>query len=578
MHSEAPGGDDRLRAPAPAGGGDPELLRGALDRAPTGIAVADARLRWLYANPAFEQAAGLRPGALVGRSVDASPLAAAAPLLAAALAGPGGDGTVTGPLPSAGDGSGGAAPELRLSCRRVLVQGRTVGVVAVIAEVGAVSSGGAAPGGGAPHGAAPDGGADRAAARLAVVKAAAGEIGTTLDPDRTCAELAQFATAEGLADIAAVDLLPIGRTPHIGDGVRLHRAALAGDPVGGSGAPAPARPGENVRHRDGSPTAEALATGRPVSVDLAATGPAAADPVGYRAAGVRYLLVVPLTARGRTLGVLHLGRLRADRAGFTELDLTLIGDLAAHAALAIDNAQRYTRSQHVALDLQRALLAEPANPHPNLELATRYLPSGSSSVVGGDWYETVRLPFGRTLLVIGDVMGHGVEAAVDMSTYRSMLRYTASMDLPPHRILRQLDTLITENDSSRPATCLLALADPARNRWTLASAGHLPPALITPDHPTELLRLPTGPPLGTGLADYEQTTRTLTPGQTLLLYTDGLVERRGEDIDVSLARLADLPLPAAGDLDDLLDAVLHQLSARPAEDDTALLAARPRPR
>ncbi|MEV4613577.1 SpoIIE family protein phosphatase [Kitasatospora sp. NPDC049258] len=572
MHSEAPEGDDRARAPAPAGGGDPELLRGALDCAPTGIAVADAHLRWRYANPAFERATGVQPGELVGRPAADSALAAAAPLLARALADPHDDGT-TGRLPPEG-----GAPGLRLSCRRVTVHGRTVGVVAVLAAAAEDRAADGAAGG------EPDTGADRAAARLATVKAASGEIGTTLDPDRTCAELARFATAEGLADIAAVDLLPIGRTPHIGDRVRLHRAALATGPLGGADTSALARPGGSVRHHHDSPTAEALDTGRTVSIDLGSTPPAAgggaagADPAGYRAAGARHLLVVPLAARGHILGVLQLGRLPGARPGFTDHDLALIGDLAGHAALAIDNAQRYTGSQHVALDLQRALLAKPANPHPNLELATRYLPSGSSSVVGGDWYETVRLPFGRTLLVIGDVMGHGVEAAVDMSTYRSMLRYTASMDLPPHRILRQLDTLITENESSRPATCLLALADPARNRWTLASAGHLPPALITPGRPTELLQLPTGPPLGTGLADYEQTIRPLTPGQTLLLYTDGLVERRGEDIDVSLARLADLPLPASGDLDDLLDTVLHHLAGRPADDDTALLAARPRPR
>lgn len=381
-----------------------------------------------------------------------------------------------------------------------------------------------------------------------------------------------------------MDLLPDGQAVHLGDRVRLHRAALASSPRLAADTSGLAQPGESVRHRLGSPTAEALRTGGTVSVDLLApTAPATetrhgADPAALRALGADRLLVVPLTARGRTLGVLHLARLRGASPGFTGHERTLIGDLAAHAALALDNAQRYTRSQHVALDLQRALLAEPANPHPNLELATRYLPSGSSSVVGGDWYETVRLPFGRTLLVIGDVMGHGVEAAVDMSTYRSMLRYTASMDLPPHRILRQLDTLISENESARPATCLLALADPARGRWTLASAGHLPPALITPGQPTELVRLPTGPPLGTGLADYEQATRTLIPGQILLLYTDGLVERRGEDIDVSLARLADLALPAAGDLEDLLDTVLHHLSTQPADDDTALLAARTRAR
>lgn len=341
-----------------------------------------------------------------------------------------------------------------------------------------------------------------------------------------------------------------------------------------------AGPGESVRHPEGSAAARALAGGIAVRTDRPTDeGNAEADAT---AAGPASLLVLPLVARGEPVGVLTLTRLPS-RAPFTAEDTTLIGGLAARAALGIDNARRYTRSQGIALELQRALLSEPGSPHQNLDLAARYLPSGTSSVVGGDWYETVRLPFGRTLLVMGDVMGHGVEAAVDMSTYRSTLRDVAGMDLPPHRILRQLDTVIAANESARPATCLLALADPGRGRWTLSSAGHLPPALIGPGLPTELLAVPTGPPLGTGLGGYEQTTRDLRPDETLLLYTDGLVERRGEDIDDSLARLAALRLPTTGELDDLLDAVLHSLAptgptAPPAEDDIAVLAARPRPR
>ncbi|WP_344587306.1 SpoIIE family protein phosphatase, partial [Kitasatospora paracochleata] len=335
-----------------------------------------------------------------------------------------------------------------------------------------------------------------------------------------------------------------------------------------------------------------LEHGRPVAANL--LDPAdlddwAADPptlAAYRAAGVDSVLAAPLQARGHLIGVLTLARARSTTRdttpgttpGFTPDEVALVGELAARAALSLDNARRYARSQGIALELQRALLAEPGSPHPNLELASRYLPSGTSSVVGGDWYETVRLPFGRTLLVMGDVMGHGVEAAVDMSNYRSMLRYVAAMDLPPHRILRQLDALISEEPDARPATCLLALADPARSRWTFASAGHLPPALLAADRATELVEVPTGPPLGTGLGGYEPTSTELRADQVLLLYTDGLVERRGEDIDHSLARLAGLRLPIAGPLDTLLDAVLTALTPHAAEDDIALLAARVRAR
>ncbi|GAA3116399.1 hypothetical protein GCM10017687_32410 [Streptomyces echinatus] len=160
--------------------------------------------------------------------------------------------------------------------------------------------------------------------------------------------------------------------------------------------------------------------------------------------------------------------------------------------------------------------------------------------MGGDWCETVRLHFGRTLLVVGDVMGHGLESAVDMSAYRSSLRYIASADLPPHRVLRQMDDIASGEADRRPATCLLARVDPGRGQVTLASAGHLPPVLIGRDGAAGLLPVPVGPPLGTGLGGYESATHRVAPGETLVLFTDGLVERRGEDIDHSLARLAAL--------------------------------------
>ncbi|MEY9878281.1 hypothetical protein ABH931_007808 [Streptacidiphilus sp. MAP12-33] len=437
---------------------------------------------------------------------------------------------------------------------------------------------------------APSDGEARARRRLATLTAAGERIGTTLDTDTTCAELARF-TVPGLADLATVDVLPPGVPEHrVGvplGSLRLIRAAVAGRPELHQHLATLAHPGESVRHREGSLVARSLLAGKPIVLDLAADDEPGTVPISdtatlevYRAAGVTSVVAVPLAARGHLIGALTLA-LAAPADSGTEYageDLALIEDLAGRAALSIDNARRYMRSQGIALELQRALLAEPANPHPNMEIACRYLPSGSSSVVGGDWYESVRLPFGRTLLVIGDVMGHGVEAAVDMSTYRSMLRYVAVMDLPPHRILRQLDAMISENEASRPATCLLALVDPPRNRVTFASAGHLPPALVEPSGATELVPVPSGPPLGTGVGGYQQLVRDLRPGAVLLLYTDGLVERRHEDIDASLERLARLPLPAAGDLDDLLDAVLHSSTPSEAEDDIALLAARARPR
>jgi serine phosphatase RsbU (regulator of sigma subunit) len=273
-----------------------------------------------------------------------------------------------------------------------------------------------------------------------------------------------------------------------------------------------------------------------------------------------------------------MARVGGEHRGFTEDDMILAQDLADRAAVSVESARQYAESQRITLELQRALLVEPGPPHSNLEIAARYLPLGRRNLVGGDWYEIIRLPFGRTLLVMADVMGHGMEAAVDMSHYRSIIRELGSMDLPPHGILAHLDTVIATSESARPATCLLAVADPNRGRWTLASAGHLPPALFVAGRPTQLIATPIGPPLGTGVGGYEQVTVDLLPDQILLLYTDGLVERRGEDIDVSLARLAAVAFPPTGELEQLLESVLHALASSTPDDDIAVLAARAHPR
>ncbi len=154
----------------------------------------------------------------------------------------------------------------------------------------------------------------------------------------------------------------------------------------------------------------------------------------------------------------------------------------------------------------------------------------------------------------------------------------AAVDLPPHRVLRRLDAAVAEDSARRPATCLLIRVDPARGVATFASAGHLPPAIFTADGRAELVEVPVGPPLGTGVGGYELATRDVTPAETLLLFTDGLVERRDEDIDVSLSRLAAVRMPPGAGVDEVVDEVLLRLDARHAEDDVAVLAARIRPR
>ena len=535
-----------------------------IDDAPVGLGLLDPDLRWLYVNAAFLRATGLERTVIQGKRLEATPFAADAAVLGRLLAGdPSRDRVVEG---SAGVPGGTAASGWHVSYRRLESGGRLVGVSAAVA------------------GSAPEQlhQLDRARRRLAAQVAAAERIGTTLDIDVTCDELASF-TVPALSDLTLVEVVPYDAAAH-GDGVgsappRMRRAALACLPelrglLGSAMTTGPMRSGAE------SAVARALRVGGPVLVPLTAEGdlaePAASpeDLAAYRRAGVEAILAAPLIARGRVVGALTMARAGAANRAFTEEDLLLVQDLADRAAVSVENARQYADSQRVTLELQRALLVEPGPPHSNLEIAARYLPLGGRNLVGGDWYEVIRLPFGRTLLVMADVMGHGTEAAVDMSKYRAIIRELGSMDLPPSGILAHLDTVIAQDDAARPATCLLAVADPNRGRWTLASAGHLPPALFVAGRPAALIPTPIGPPLGTGVGGYAQITVDLLPDQVLFLYTDGLVERRGEDIDVSLARLAAVAVSPSGELEALLQTVLRALASSASDDDIAVLAAR----
>ncbi|MFE7600306.1 PP2C family protein-serine/threonine phosphatase [Streptomyces sp. NPDC057494] len=378
--------------------------------------------------------------------------------------------------------------------------------------------------------------------RARALEEAIGEIGTTLDETTTCRELAGF-LARHLRGSVTVDL--VGEP-----GAPVRRAASAGTASAGP-----------------APTQEVTA-GAAGAVSTGFGGDGASGAAG---------LAVPLAVHDEDpLGTVIVTR--DGGPGFSVDEIAVLRQAARLAARHLGHARLLVATEDTALHLQRALVAEPGRPHPNLEIAGGYLPAGPRALVGGDWFETVRLHFGRSLLVVGDVMGHGLDAAVDMNAYRTALREVAATDLPPHRVLRHLDSVVAEDDARRPATCLLVRVDPARGAATFASAGHLPPAVFAADGSAELVELPVGPPLGTGVGGYEPTTRPLAPGETLLLFTDGLVERRGEDIDVSLARLAALRLPADSGPEQVVEEVLRRLDAHHAEDDVAVLAARIRAR
>ncbi|MFJ3659753.1 PP2C family protein-serine/threonine phosphatase [Streptomyces sp. NPDC090119] len=288
-------------------------------------------------------------------------------------------------------------------------------------------------------------------------------------------------------------------------------------------------------------------------------------------------IVAPLRARRRVLGALTLVR-GPEREPFGERDLALAEGLAHRAGLAVDNARLHTEVQTIAERLQRSLL--PSLPVVGgLRIAARYTPAASAAQVGGDWYDSFVLPQGDTTLIIGDVTGHDLQAAVTMSQIRNMLRGIAcDRQEPPGRILRRLDLAMAVLYPHQTATCVYALLKgPENGRYQLdwASAGHLPPLLVTPAGDTTYLDAARGMVLGVDPeAQRVGASAVLPPGGTLLLYTDGLVERRGEPLDHSLTRLRQ---HAAALVDRNLDVMCEELLtglAPDAEDDVAMIALR----
>ncbi|WP_077799948.1 SpoIIE family protein phosphatase [Streptomyces sp. JHA26] len=300
----------------------------------------------------------------------------------------------------------------------------------------------------------------------------------------------------------------------------------------------------------------------------------------FRRLGAGSAVVAPLRARREIFGVLTVAR-TAGVPPFTEEDLSLIEDLVHSLALGVDNARLYQRTRSIAERLQLSLL--PVLPDVgHLRMAARYAASSTTAQVGGDWYDCFVLPGGDTGVVIGDVTGHNLDAAIAMSQLRSMLRGIAvDREEPPAEVLRRLDLANHSLHREASATCVYGIVKgPAEGPWELhhSSAGHLPPLLTTRDGETRYLEQGAGLLLGMDPKVTRPTARDALPAHsTLLLYTDGLIERRGEVLDVALDRLrrhaADL---AHEPLDTFCDELLIGLGADNA-DDIALLAVRPTP-
>ncbi len=289
----------------------------------------------------------------------------------------------------------------------------------------------------------------------------------------------------------------------------------------------------------------------------------------------RSMLVVPLKARNVVLGFMILLR-HPERPVFNDMDRVTGAELAARAGLVLDNARMYTHQENVAETLQDSMLPHIPAHMTGCDIATRYLPGTLLGRVGGDWFDAVKLPGARTALVVGDVMGHGLNSAAMMGQLRTAVQTMAGLDLPPAQLLRGLDDLAQRLGETYLATCLYAVYDPVAGELHLANAGHIPPVLVrAEDGRSELIDLPTGAPIGVGGVPFETVRVRVAPGDRLVMCTDGLVEVRGEDIGVGLATLCESAAHPAASMDDACDTIIRALGRRGGRrDDVALLMAR----
>jgi PAS domain S-box-containing protein len=418
----------------------------------------------------------------------------------------------------------------------------------------------------------------QANARTDLLERAGSQIGTTLDIHRTAGELAALAVPE-LADRVAVDLCdPVLQGEDLPRAVpgtlRFRRVAVRDAATSATVGPAV---GDLMTVPVTSPRAVAYLRGEPMlarnPAEIRQAGLAPAHRQALLDRGVHAVVAVPLTARGATLGLAAFARAEHPEP-YGEADVRLVSDLAARAAVHIDNARLYTREHNTAITLQRSLLPRDIPPVAGLDIAYRYQPATQAAQVGGDWFDVIPLDRGRVGLVVGDVTGHGIHAAALMGQLRTTTTALARLGCPPEEIMAQLSGVVAAHGEEIGATCLYAVYDPASRRCTLTSAGHLPPALRHPGGTVEFVDVPAGVMLGAGPGDYRAADIDLPPGNMLALYTDGLVEQPGQDIGAGMCRLARaLGASPARSLDDLCDSVLASLASRP-RDDIALLLSR----
>lgn len=333
-------------------------------------------------------------------------------------------------------------------------------------------------------------------------------------------------------------------------------------------------PGEVVVFAGGSPYARCVSDGKPVAFPrpdgqvLEEAGSGSRDLLSRYAS----FLAVPLKADRTVVGLLALAR-EPVRPEFSDADIAGIERIAASAGAGFATMTALERYRAISDALQKGPVTAELPQSAYLDVAGQCLPA-KGHLVGGDWYDIIGLPGGRTGIVVGDVMGHGAEAAVIMAQLRSAARVLAQMDLAPAVLLSRLNQLIMSLSGAPMATCIYAVIDPAMQSCTLAAAGHLPPVLARPGSGARILDLPSGLSLGVGTSDFGQASIRLHAGGAIAFCTDGLVETRRRSFDQGISALC-AELDRAGDrpLDAVSDNIIRSLAAD-SEDDVTLILVR----
>ena len=530
-----------------------ELLRATFEDAPIGMARATATGRLRHVNRALCETAGKSPGELIGRTLDE-----------------------LGPKADAGIDSDRREDLAAGRIARYEVQRRLTGkagtTIPVLVSVSLTTP---------AEGSAPDQiihvqdlrerrRAERDREQLIRAQAARAQA-------EAASERLRLMQSIAVAALGAEDLDGLLREvlDRLLDAVDVDRAAIVLTD-GGLGVVARAAGGlaTVVEHRDAGRDDDDI-----VAIVEAQRGPVAIRDVpaegidaGSLGPAISSLLAVPLVAGAQIIGSLHVGALT--RREFDDETVDLLGLAASRVSLAIARTRLYERERNIAQQLQRSLLPSELPDVPGAALAARYEPGGKGATVGGDWYDAIALPGGRVALVIGDVVGRGIEAAAMMGQMRSALRAILIQADDCGAMAQRLNLFATGLGDCTLTTVVLAIFEPATGRLRYTNAGHPPPLLIAPDGTARHLADAPSPPMGVvETPRYRESILTLQPGSTLLLYTDGLVEKPSQSLDAGLGLLAEAGARAAGapDVDALCEQVIGELAGDAQEDDVTMI-------